>query len=133
MDASDSFGRPRHGKRGQSQRGTNLRRGANPRADKTVPKESHLRKEQDLEVEGPWGGSWRKSVSARGDNGKEGAAGDESEGALRRGQTPGQDKPEHAHPKDLREQDSRLWVADEGRNLRTENVRVVERLLAGLG
>lgn len=52
----------------------------------------HLRVEEDLEVEDRRHGSLGNQVSDADTNGKEGALGDESGGAARRGQTPEQQR-----------------------------------------
>lgn len=72
--------------------GQNLKRGASSEVGNTTQGTQHLRVEEDLEVEGRRHGSLGNRVSDADANGKEGALGDESSGAARRGQTPEQQR-----------------------------------------
>lgn len=72
----------------------NSKRGTIPTVGKHHWRTSNLCTEQDLEVERSRCGSWGNPVSTAGGNGEEGAPGDESGGALQRGQPPERDRPE---------------------------------------
>lgn len=72
--------------------GRNLKRGASSGVGNTTKEPSISDAEEGLEVEGRRHGSSGNRVSDADANGKEGALGDESSGAARRGQTPGQQR-----------------------------------------